>query len=158
MTLDNPNHQRRLDKIESLDTAKFAELAKTIKLQKEQGFAASSAVINDDIGKTYMDELRKVVTDMRIEENDILAHRTASAEEVRDATLYAIGFGTLFAVVLVQLAGLWIARLDLQPLRNVADVSKNIALGDLVARDLPARRDFRSAAIVRILSIKCSPV
>ena len=114
LTLDNPNHQRRLDKIESLVTAKFAELAKTIKLQKEQGFAASSAVINDDNGKTYMDELRKVANEMRVEENDILAHRTASAEEGATRTLYAIGFGTLFAVVLVQLAGLWIARLDLQ--------------------------------------------
>ena len=68
LTLDNPNHQRRLDKIESLMAAKFAELAETIELQKKEGFTASSAVVKDDRGKTYMDQLRKVVADMRAEE------------------------------------------------------------------------------------------
>ncbi|HEX3997935.1 MAG TPA: CHASE3 domain-containing protein [Pirellulales bacterium] len=142
LTLDNPNHQRHLDKIESLIALKFAELARTIQLQKERGFVASSAVVNDDAGKTYMDQIRKVIADMRAEETDILSHRTAAAEEGATRTLYAIGFGTLLAVVLVQLAGLWIARSISKPLRNVVAVSQNVALGDLRSVGLPAASDY----------------
>ena len=48
-------------------------------------------------------------------------------------TMYVIGFGTILAVVIVQIVGLLIARSISKPLRGVVAVSRSIALGDLRA-------------------------
>lgn len=141
LTADSPGHQRRLDKVETLLSEKFAELAKVIELQRSQGFAAASALIKQNVGKQYMDELRGVAAEMAKEENDLLARRTAAAEEGAMRTLYAIAIGTLLAVIFVQVAGLWISRSIAKPLRNVVEISKNVALGDLRNPTLPEASD-----------------
>jgi methyl-accepting chemotaxis protein len=142
LTADEPNQLRRLDKIELLIADKFAELAKTIAVRKTQGFEAASAIVKDDVGKIFMDQIRHEVAEVHAEESDLLLRRTAESEAGATRTLYVIGVGTLLAVIFVQAAGLFISRSISKPLRGVVDLSRNIAQGDLRSPKLPATSDY----------------
>jgi methyl-accepting chemotaxis protein len=142
LTADNPAQQRRLDKIEPLIAAKMKELAETIELRKTKGFEAAAAVVKENRGKDFMDQIRNGIAEMKAEEKDLLARRTSEAEAGAQRTLVAIGAGTLLAVVLVQTAGFLIARSIVVPLRSVVEVSRSIAAGDLRGKALPTTRDY----------------
>jgi methyl-accepting chemotaxis protein len=136
LTSDNPNQQRRLDRLEPLidgKDGKFAELQETIDLRKDKakGFDAALQVVLSDKGKSVMDEIRKVVTEMEDEENKLLKERTEEAQaNAHDAKLMII-FGTLFAFIVTSIAGFNITRNIAQPLQDLTGVAERITVGDL---------------------------
>ena len=138
----DPSQERHLDKLEPLITGKVRELDKVIELRKSQGFDVAAKEVNDDIGKNLMDQVRKVIGDMKTQEKDLLAQRTHEAEASSRSALYAIGVGTVLAILLVQLAGFFITRSIVNPLRSVVEVSRNIAAGDLRAKKILATSDY----------------
>ena len=155
LTADEPNQQRRLDKIELLIGDKFAELAKTIAVRKSQGFEAASAIIKDDVGKIFMDQIRHEVAAIHAEESDLLLRRTTESEAGATRTLYIIGVGTLLAVIFVQGAGLFISRSISKPLRGVVDLSATLPWATSGRRSCPPRRTTKSVNCPKP-SIKCS--
>lgn len=73
-TKDNTHHQQNLLKLKSLLTGRLTILSQTIAFKKETG------VINEknlQIGKKYMDGVRKIISEMQTEEKKILLLRTS---------------------------------------------------------------------------------
>jgi methyl-accepting chemotaxis protein len=139
LTKDNIDEQRRIDTLEPLISGKegkFAELLETIEARKDKarGFEAAQAIVRTDRGKNTMDEIRKVVAEMKNEEIALLKTRTDEAQvSARTATL-AITLGTLVALIVMTLAGFIITRNIANPLKEISATAERIASGDLSIR------------------------
>ncbi len=142
LTSDNPIQQKRLDALEPLVASKFAELQEVIDLRRDKGFAPASQEVLTDRGKKEMDEIRKLVNDMRTEETNLLAQRSSEEKDRGRRTERAIVFGSLFLLGLVIAVGVFLTRNIAGPLRSISEAAQRAAAGD-VAVDLPldARQD-----------------
>jgi methyl-accepting chemotaxis protein len=128
---DNDRHLRRLDALEPLIANKLAELKETIELRRNKGFDAALQVVVSDKGRKIMDEIRKLIAEMKSEENDFLRERSNREKELAQNTEYTIILGTSAAVVLLILTGLLIARNISVPLRAISGAATKIAAGEL---------------------------
>jgi methyl-accepting chemotaxis protein len=146
LTADNPNHKPRLDELERLKKLKLAELDKTIKARKADplperedavdltkiaGLKTALDTVITDEGKKYMDEIRKVVTDMEDEENRLLKQRAAEEESSVLRTKTTIVAAAAVAVLVVSLFGFLLTRGITGPLSQVMEMSRKIAAGKL---------------------------
>jgi methyl-accepting chemotaxis protein len=111
LTVDNPNQQRNLDKLEPLVAAKLAELKETIELRRgAKGFDAALAVVRTDKGKQAMDDIRQVMREVRDEENRLLDLRNSQLAARSQTTLAIVKYGIPLAFVLLAVIGLLITR------------------------------------------------
>jgi CHASE3 domain sensor protein len=93
---------RRLQQLRRLEEAKFAELEKTIALRGESE-AAAAAYIRQGVGKSFMDQARRVATRMSEIERRRLAGRDATRLRIRNLALGVIVVGTFGAFLLAFL-------------------------------------------------------
>ncbi len=71
-----------------------------------------------------MDDIRKILQDMKVEEDELLKQRTAEDAAQVSQTHYTIVIGTLTALALAALAGFVISRNIAQPLLEVAQLAE----------------------------------
>jgi CHASE3 domain sensor protein len=102
LTADNPIQQQRLVALEPLVSSKFAELQETIDLRKEKGFGPAEQAVVSDRGKTGMDSIRKLVTEMQAGETVLLARRSLEANDRAHSTQMTILVGGLCSFVLLK--------------------------------------------------------
>jgi methyl-accepting chemotaxis protein len=131
---DNARQLRRLDALEPLIANKLAELKETIELRRNKGFDAALQVVVSDKGKKIMDEIRKLIAEMKSEENDFLRERSNQEKELAQTTELTIILGTSAAVVLLTLIGFLITRNISVPLREISGAATEIAAGDLTVK------------------------
>lgn len=131
LTAEEPEQQRRLDLIKPLIDKKLAELKETIDLRREKGKEEALAVVLTDRGKTIMDQIRKLVTEMKDEEHKSLQERDRDAAATARFTTLSIGIGTIVAVLVSILVGLAIARSITRPLQTLVTASARIGSGQL---------------------------
>jgi PAS domain S-box-containing protein len=81
LVADNAEQQQDLDRLSPASERKLAELAETVRLRKDSGFAAAQAALFDNVGKRIMDDMRVIVARMRAREDALLTTRTAQAEQ-----------------------------------------------------------------------------
>jgi methyl-accepting chemotaxis protein len=143
LTSDNPAQQERISKLRPLVDAKLAELQETVDLRRTQGFAAALAVVLTDQGKTVMDQIRAVLTELTEAESSLLAVRAASTADAADSSRTAVLLGTAIAALLVLLLAWAISRSILRPLTALTTRLSEIAdgEGDLTRRVDEGRRD-----------------
>jgi methyl-accepting chemotaxis protein len=110
LTHDNPAQQGRLEEVEKLAAAKILVLQRNEETRRGQGFDAAQKVVQAGEGKRLMDELDRTLGEMRKVEQDLLARRGAQAERTTDAAERTILYGTVFAALLVGVAGTVIVR------------------------------------------------
>jgi len=122
---------KRIAELESATEKKFAELAKTIELKQKNSADAALALVKSDGGKKYMDEIRKIVNQMRNEERLILQERDREATATADFTSQCIIFGTLAALILTFITGLFVARSITKPIRLLVNAAAKVGKGDL---------------------------
>jgi methyl-accepting chemotaxis protein len=134
LTADNARQLRRLDALEPLIADKLAELKETIELRRNKGFDAALQVVASDRGKKDMDDIRKLIDEMKSEENDFLRERSQKEKVTAQTTAYTIIGGTSAAVILLTLAGLLITRNISVPLREISGAATKIAAGDLAVK------------------------
>lgn len=129
LTLDNPIQQQRLKLLEPNihgPDSKFAELKETIAIRREQGLEAALKIVLSDKGKLVMDEIRRQVAQMTVEENRLLQQRSIEASSTVENSELAITSGALLALVLLSIIGFWITNNISAPLRKIAAVAKRI--------------------------------
>lgn len=136
LTQDNPNQQRRLETIDALTNGKdgrFARLQQLIDLRKQpaNGLEAAVESMRNDEGKRIMDDIRKVVAEMRGEENTLLKKRAEEAEASAHNAELTVVIGTLVAFVVLTIAGFLITREIAPPLQALTTVAERITVGDL---------------------------
>ncbi|GIE74706.1 chemotaxis protein [Actinoplanes philippinensis] len=143
LTADNPAQQDRIAELRPLVKAKFDELGQTIELRHTDGFEAARAVVQTDKGKSVMDQIRTVLTDMGEAESGLLATRAASTKDTADNSRTAILAGVALAVFLVVLLAWLLARSIVRPLAGLTSRLTEIAdgEGDLTNRVDETRRD-----------------
>lgn len=105
LTADNPEQQRRLDRLLPMIEAKLAELQRTILLRRKEGFEPTAKLVSGGEGKELMDAIRQLVTEMDRQEQDLLDARAAAAEATADATKAVILWGSLVGLALVAFFG-----------------------------------------------------
>lgn len=110
LTSDNPAQQRRLDAVRPLVDEKLAELRRTVELRRTQGFAATEAVVSAGEGKRFMDDMRRIVTEMDRDEATLLKQRHLEAEKSAQTARNVILWGSLLGMAFVALVGFLIAR------------------------------------------------
>jgi len=118
LTQDNPDQQQRLDALEPLIAAKFAELEKTIDLRKDKGFDAALQVMQTDTGKEVMDDIRKAIAEMGGVEKALLEQRDAAAEASSQTTILTIAYGVPLAFAVLVLVGFLVTRTITRQLRE----------------------------------------
>ena len=128
LTADNASQQRRLDALEPLIASKLAELKQTIDLRKSKGFDAALKLVQSDQGKKAMDDIRKVIADMRNEEKTLLEQRDQAVKVGGKSTIAIIVYGVPLAIALLTLLGFWITRtITLQLRESIAQLSSSSA-------------------------------
>jgi CHASE3 domain sensor protein len=110
LTGDNPSQQRRFAAVTPLIDGKLAELGNTVALRRTQGFDAALKVVATNAGKTFMDQIRTILTEADQEEQSLLAKRSAEARASSDTTMAVILWGGLLGVIVVGAIGWLISK------------------------------------------------
>lgn len=111
-TADNADLQRRLAAMSALTDAKMADLKQHIDVRRSEGFEAAAKVVQANLGKTHMDQIRAIVTDADQEARDLLKKRSEEARASADMTMAIILWGGLFGTVAVCAIG-WLITASL---------------------------------------------
>lgn len=104
LTADNPAQQQHLDQLQTLTSAKLAELKRTIDMRQAAGFEATQKVVLGGEGKRAMDDIRAVLQQMQDEENSLLDRRAKEVEASAAFGRDAIGYGTVVCLLFVAAA------------------------------------------------------
>jgi diguanylate cyclase (GGDEF)-like protein/PAS domain S-box-containing protein len=89
-----------------------------IEMRKREGFVAAQHLIQSEIGKKKMDEIRRVVSQMVAEEELRLARETKNAEKVAWATIVIITLGGIFAVLIAGFV-VWITNRGMKERKRI---------------------------------------
>ncbi|MBD1922811.1 PAS domain S-box protein [Microcoleus sp. FACHB-831] len=104
LTANNTNQQRKIHKLEFLIGSKLAELQHTIELRKNNGIAAAISIVKTNQGKKVMDDIRRLVYELEIEQKQLLTQQQEEAKkEAQNAFIafsggISLNFGILFWV------------------------------------------------------------
>ena len=129
LTSDNSSQQLRLKEIRYFIDLKMAELEETVKLAKKGDTKGALQIINEDIGKEYMENIRKLISLMTDEENTLLTVRQNDLEDLRSSNIIYIKFimGFLLAVVMLFLYQALKEKLKLKTVIADLEVAKEKA-------------------------------
>ncbi len=110
LTADNSNQQKRLDAAEPLINAKLAELKQTVDLRRAGSVDETVKIVRGGEGKRFMDDLRRILSDMENEERTLLKQRSDEGAAAAAGAKSIIVFGTLLCLLCVTAAGMLITR------------------------------------------------
>ncbi|GCE76406.1 methyl-accepting chemotaxis protein [Cellulomonas biazotea] len=130
LTGDNADQQARLDELEPLIAAKFAEMQETIDVRGTDGFEAAQAIVLSDQGKVVMDQIRALLDDVRADESALLVERAADADLAAKATTAVVLGGTMLAAIVVLLIATFLTRSITRPINALTSRLREIADGD----------------------------
>ena len=131
LTADNPRQQQRLDALEPLVKNRLAFAKETIDARRAAKGQEAVQLIKTGKGKALTDEIRKVMGEMRSEEEALLKQRVEAAQNDAQNAKRTIVLGTLTALVLAALAGFILTRNIARPLQDLTAVAERITVGDL---------------------------
>ena len=131
LTNDNAYQQQRIERLEPLISKKLRELDETIELRKTDGFDAAREVVITDVGKTVMDNIRAVLSEMRDEEIKLLDERTASSTNETQTAKTEIILITIGAFLIVIFLSVYLTRIIAKPIGMISKIANRISLGDL---------------------------
>jgi methyl-accepting chemotaxis protein len=149
LTSDNPHQQQRLDLLDPLVAQRIASLKEGVDVEKTRGLEAARQWVATGKGKREMDDTRKIVGDMRDEEQGLLKIRNDEAKSSAENLVVTIIAGTLSAFAILSIAGFFITRNISKPLKQITALAEQIAAGDL---DVPETTNTRRQDEVGILA------
>src|SRR5437868_2360802 len=103
LTADNHNQQNRLSYLEPKIEERLELLQQGIKLRKEKGYDAAQKVIATGKGKSRMDEIRKIFSEMEDEERDLLVKRSNELETIAGNTTFTFFLGGILQLALFSI-------------------------------------------------------
>lgn len=107
---ESPSQRLMRQRVDRLIRAKFAELQRTIDLNREQGPDAAIEVVKTGEGKDLMDQLRAILPLSAREERAMLAQRNENEKKAGRQTLATIAIGTVLTFLFVMLATTLVRR------------------------------------------------
>ena len=138
LTSDNAAQQARLDKLMGAYQAFLKEAVDTsIAVRREIG--SNVARYNEVIavvgsGKTHMDAMRVIVTELDRAERDLLVTRAQEMVSLHSLTNSTLMLGAIIGFVLAVLLAFWVTRSITRPVGEALAVTQRLAEGDLTVR------------------------
>jgi PAS domain S-box-containing protein len=109
LTADNPDQERRLQSLGALVEERLAELGSVVDLRQTQGFEAAQKKILTGKGKTFHDQIRRLIDELERAEESLLQLRDGQTRQSTGLTKTvitgggALGFGFVaFALVAIR--------------------------------------------------------
>ena len=104
LTSDNAYQQERLARLDTLINSKLDAVRQTVDLRATNGFTAAQSEVASQHGKNLMDEIRKTVGEMKIEEENLLTQRTGYTNASAATAIRLTVFGTGISLLLLFLS------------------------------------------------------
>ncbi|GEA60046.1 diguanylate cyclase domain-containing protein [Vibrio comitans] len=128
LTADNPQQQELLDDlVEDIDN-KLDDLAIKISLYNEQP-AEAIEMVRTNVGKKYMDNIRRYLSDFNSEERRLLEQRNGDYREARAYITMMIVIETVIMVFLALFTVITVNRALFTPLTKLIDATQNVEQG-----------------------------
>jgi PAS domain S-box-containing protein len=102
-TADNPNQQRRLDRLEPLIAQRINWEEQVIAVRREQGAPAASQMIATGPGLQLSDEILGLFKEMEAEEFDLVGAAQKQAEAASIATFLLLPLGVFLSLTILSL-------------------------------------------------------
>jgi signal transduction histidine kinase/DNA-binding response OmpR family regulator/CHASE3 domain sensor protein len=96
-TKDNPVQQRRLVNLREIVDKRLTIIDKTIEIKSLGGIVSVPQLLS---GKQYMDDARRIIKAMQVEENTLLQNRTTALESYNKYTLWLIVLAALVSIII----------------------------------------------------------
>jgi PAS domain S-box-containing protein len=109
LTRDNPSQQQQIELLRPLISQRLDCMQAQIRFRQDPRFESTHAIQLALEATQVMDKVDRVLGDMEAEENRLLIVRRNDTEATGHRAIRLIAIGTLFALVLVTLAG-WVIR------------------------------------------------
>ncbi|MBX3205302.1 MAG: CHASE3 domain-containing protein [Labilithrix sp.] len=109
-TADNPRQLARIDDFEAALQGKLERLRLVIEQRRSGGLEIATNSIQTGLGKQYMDDIRRIASEMEQEERQLLERRSAAAEAGAQSAKVGVGAGALVSLIIVIVAGALITR------------------------------------------------
>ncbi len=140
LTSDNAQQQARLKVLGEQEQAWYATVAEPM-MATRRAVAAGNGSLDEfarnfksQSGKAQMDGMRATLREFRDAEAALLTQRSDEVQHLRSVTVAVLAVGTLIAVALASMLGLWLTRAICVPLRRAVEAADGIAKGNLTAR------------------------
>ncbi|HEY5593227.1 MAG TPA: CHASE3 domain-containing protein [Paludibacter sp.] len=153
LTSDNPNQQKRLEKLKTLIDAKYANLQEAIDIRRANDFEAALKIVKTGEGKKIMDDYRTLAGEIENEENNLLTKRRATMLTDAANIKSIIVIGTLFSIILLSVVSFFVIRNISRPLSKVTKIADLISAGDLTS-NLEAMNRSDEIGILNLAFIK----
>jgi methyl-accepting chemotaxis protein len=131
LTTDNPDQQRRMDRLEPLIKERLDSAKEVIVAVQGGKTEAALQVVKSGKDKVLMDQIRGIVTEMQANEETLLIKRSAETKSNAEQVEWTIILGTALALVIAGVAGFLITRNIAGPLRQLTKVADEISGGNL---------------------------
>ncbi|MDP9267019.1 MAG: response regulator [Acidobacteriota bacterium] len=141
LTVDNPQQQERIARLEPLIQARLDLLAEIVRLRREDSFEAAVALVRTDRGKVLMDQINTLLLALEQSELSLLATRHQLAEDQAQLTQRTIIGATAASLVLVVLLGYGLTRQITVPLATLLRGAQAVAGGATSHRVIIQRHD-----------------
>ncbi len=120
LTVDNTGQQELLEQVTDLVDRKFTELAATIEHAKVGNPDMALAIVNQDIGKDLMDQIRLKLDQFQNEEQRLLTLRKAAYESSQSRLTSLFVAEVVVLVVMILLVFLYVQKKLIRPLMEMA--------------------------------------
>lgn len=135
LTADNPKQQEILNTIKSKQEKWFSIAERHISNRNK---VESKTLTMEDIvkeeklaeGKSYMDEIRKYISESEQLETSLLEQRSEESQRLKTTTNLIVEIGTLIAVILALIISIVIVKSIIYPINRTSTMLKDIAEGE----------------------------
>ncbi|RYD49486.1 MAG: hypothetical protein EOP83_25090, partial [Verrucomicrobiaceae bacterium] len=112
LTSDNPVQQARMQGLLELVKLKKMELESGVQARRDEGFEAAAKIVDTNLGRSLMDQIRELIDSMRMEEENLLAEQNQRmVKNFKDTNRVVVntgGVALLAGVTGVILLGLYL--------------------------------------------------
>src|SRR5450830_1098830 len=145
LTSDNPQQQERISKLLDLqrqwtDTA----MTPSIAMRRENTESSIAKVIGFEQaakGKTLMDSMRQIFSDMKSAETSLMSNRSQAVSSLTLITTATLLSGGVIGVLAAMILAYWLNHNITRPLAAAVKIAQTVAAGDLTSSIPPSGKD-----------------
>lgn len=117
LTMDNSRQQKNIEELEKLFALRFSHQEELIQLRKTKGFEESRQRVASGEGKQVQDQIRKIIANASLTENELLKERAKASEQ--EVHSFNVVFAVLLSVIILTLVVVYfIIAINLKALRK----------------------------------------
>ncbi|AKQ70694.1 type IV pilus biogenesis protein PilJ [Myxococcus hansupus] len=145
---DHPNQRSRLNRLEPIVTQRLNRLDEGIRLRRDQGLEAGAKFIQTGQGREVMLQLRQVIDEMLVAEQERWDEHATAAREMAQRILWVLGIGTALGLLIVGAGSYIITRGITEPLRALMEGAQQLGRGKLEHR-IPVKGSDETTELAR---------